>query len=260
MNITLTADVSVAARGGSGAHNRPGDPHMNFDMSRLRKSDQIIGASAIAFFIFLFFFHWYGVSASAGPVQFSTGGTGWQVFTNSRWIWLITIIVALLAVAIRSGVLNFESPVRLSLAVTVLGALSTLLILYRIFKHPTLDIPGAHAGIKLGIWLGLIAAGALTYGGYLSMQEESTSPGGGPQQAGSVPPGTPPIAGAPDSAPAPPAAPAASTPQSTPPVPPPAAPADPGVEPGPAPPAPPAAPSEPAGPPIPPPAAPPEQP
>ncbi len=234
---------------------------MNFDMRRLGKSDRIIGGSAIALFIFVFFFHWYGVSASAGPVQISSGGTGWQVFTNSRWIWLITIIVALLAVAIRSGALNFESPVQLSVVVTVLGAVSTLLILYRIFKHPTLDLPGAHAGIKIGIWLGLIAAGALTYGGYLAMQDEGTSLGAVRNQAGSAVAGMGSSSpGDPDPGPAAPAAPAAPATQDTPRVPPPAPPAVHPEEPGPAPPAPSAEPTEPAGPPIPPPAAPPAQP
>src|SRR6202035_720646 len=60
-----------------------------------------------------------------------------------------------------------------------LGALSTVLILYRIVHHPTANASfgsfHASVGIKLGIWLGLIAAMAVTYGGYLQMQEEGTS-------------------------------------------------------------------------------------
>ena len=233
---------------------------MNFDMSRLRRADKIIGGSAIAFFIFLFFFHWYGVTASAGAIQLSAGGTGWQVFTNSRWIWLITIVVALLAVAIRSGALQVESPVQLSVVVTVLGGVSTLLILYRIFKHPTLDVPGAHAGIKLGIWLGLISAGALTYGGYEAMRVEGTSLGDAREQAGAPVTGTgSPSPDTPDAAPPAPAPAATPAPESTPRVPPPATPAPHPEEPGPAPPAPSAEPVEPTGPPIPPPAAPPLQ-
>jgi hypothetical protein len=157
---------------------------MGFDISRLRRCDQIIGASAIAFFIFLFFFHWYGYSSNATSldgvnVGASFSANGWHTFTDSRWIWLITIIVALGAVAVASGALKFESPVQLSVVVTALGALSTLLILYRIIHHPTASASfgGFHAsvGIKIGIWLGLIAAAALTYGGYLAMQAEGTS-------------------------------------------------------------------------------------
>jgi hypothetical protein len=157
---------------------------MGFDISRLRRSDRIIGASSIFFFIFLFFFHWYGYSSNATSIDgvnvgASLSANGWHSFTNGRWIWLITIIVALVAVAVASGALKFESPVQLSVVVAALGALSTLLILYRIIHHPTASasFAGFHAsvGIKIGIWLGLIASAALTYGGYLGMQAEGTS-------------------------------------------------------------------------------------
>jgi hypothetical protein len=156
---------------------------MNFDASRLRRSDQIIGGSAIAFFIFLFFFHWYGGSSNTPLGSTSLGASGWKTFSNSRWIWLITIIVALVAVAVASGALSLKSPVQFSVLVAGLGALSTLLILYRIIHHPHGGVSGsiggvhysASYGIKIGIWLGLIASAALTYGGYLAMQSEGTS-------------------------------------------------------------------------------------
>jgi hypothetical protein len=155
---------------------------MSFDASRLRRADQIIGGSAIAFFIFLFFFHWYGGSASTGAlggVSISKGENGWHTFTNSRWVWLITILVALVAVARRAGVLSFQTPVSVSAIVGALGALSTILILYRIIHHPhgSESFGSVHAsyGIKIGIWLGLIAAAGLTYGAYLAMQDEGTS-------------------------------------------------------------------------------------
>ena len=90
---------------------------------------------------------------------------------------------ALGAVAVSAGVLEIKSPVQPGVLVAGLGALSTILILYRIFDHPSAGssgtIAGVHysasVGIKIGIWLGLIAALALTYGGYLAMQDEGTS-------------------------------------------------------------------------------------
>lgn len=157
---------------------------MSFDISRLRRADQIVGGGAIALFIFLFFFKWYGFSTNAPSiggvnVSGSISYSGWHTFTNSRWIWIITIIVALGAVAIRAGLLKLELPLQPGVLVAGLGALSTLLILYRILDHPSASASfgGVHTsvGIKIGIWLGLIAAGALTYGGYLSMQDEGTS-------------------------------------------------------------------------------------
>ncbi len=157
---------------------------MSFDISRLRRADQIVGGGAIAFFIFLFFFKWYGFSTNAPSiggvnVSGSISYSGWHTFTNSRWIWIITIIVALGAVAIRAGLLKLELPLQPGVLVAGLGALSTLLILYRILDHPSASASfgGVHTsvGIKIGIWLGLIAAAAITYGGYLAMQAEGTS-------------------------------------------------------------------------------------
>jgi hypothetical protein len=155
---------------------------MGFDISRLRRSDQIMGGGAIAFFIFLFFFKWYGVSSSGAGiagVNLNVTRSGWDTFTNSRWIWLITIIVALGAVLVTATQAKIELPVKPGVIVAALGALSTALILYRIIHHPTASASfgnfHASVGIKIGIWLGLIAAAVTTYGGYLAMHEEGTS-------------------------------------------------------------------------------------
>jgi hypothetical protein len=160
--------------------------------NRLRRCDQIVAISAILLFVFVFFFKWYGVSttSSVGGVSFSASASGWQAFTNSRWIWLITIIVALAAVVIASGAWRPQRPIPLGAIVTGLGALSTLVIFFRIVHHPTAGTSGsiegvqfsATAGIKIGIWLGLLAAIGITYGGYLTMQQEGglQSVAGGP--------------------------------------------------------------------------------
>ncbi len=85
--------------------------------------------------------------------------------------------------AISAGVLELNSTVQRGLLVAGLGALSSILIVYRILDHPSAGTSGtisgvhysASVGIKIGIWLGLIAALGLTYGGYLGMQDEGTS-------------------------------------------------------------------------------------
>lgn len=209
---------------------------MNFDISRLRRSDQIIGGGAIVFFIFMFFFKWLGFSSSTPLGGGSFSSNGWNSFHNSRWIWLITIIVALGSVAISAGMLKLESPVQLSVIVAGLGALSTALILYRIFKHPSGGqsgtVAGVHYGysygIKIGIWLGLIAAAAVTYGGYLGMQAEGTSIADVRGQASEAlsnltsSAGTGSGGGSAEAAPPPPAP---SAPPAGPPIPPPASPA-----------------------------------
>jgi hypothetical protein len=165
---------------------------MDFDISRLRRADQIIGGGAIALFIFMFFFKWYGVSSnvtSIAGLNINVSRTGWETFTNSRWIWLLTIIAALAAVLLVATQRKLELPLKPGAIVAGLGAVSTGLILYRILHHPTASASigsfHASAGIKLGIWLGLIAAAAITYGGYLAMQEDAA-----PARAADEPPGT----------------------------------------------------------------------
>jgi hypothetical protein len=157
---------------------------MSFDISRLPRSDRIVGVGAIALFIFLFFFKWYGYTSNAPSIagvgiSSSYSIDGWHSFTNSRWIWLITIVVALGAVALSAGALKLRSPVQAGVIVAGLGALSTLTILFRIVHHPTASASfgGFHVsiGIKIGIWLGLVAAALITYGGYLAMRDEGTS-------------------------------------------------------------------------------------
>jgi hypothetical protein len=158
---------------------------MTFDISRLRRADQIVGVSAIAFFIFLFFFKWFGGSVSGtlptGTISSGVSWTGWHTFTNSRWLWLLTIIVALGSVVLVAGQGKLEIPIAPGSVVAGLGALSALFILYRIIHHPSAatSFGGVTAsyGIKIGIWLGLIAALGITYGGYLQMQEQDASTG-----------------------------------------------------------------------------------
>jgi formate hydrogenlyase subunit 3/multisubunit Na+/H+ antiporter MnhD subunit len=56
----------------------------------------------------------------------------------------------------------------LSAIVSGLGALCTLLVLYRVL----ISHPFSHAQVKFGAWLGLISCALIAYGGYRAMSEE----------------------------------------------------------------------------------------
>jgi hypothetical protein len=152
--------------------------------SRLRHADWLVAAGALALLIFMFLLDWYGGSVTGLlPGSHITGATlsstGWETFTASRWIWLATIVAAFgsLAVAIASDGKGREGPLQPSAIVAGLGAVSTALVLYRIVHHPGPSASGggvrASYGIKLGIWLGLVATLTITLGGYLGVQEEN---------------------------------------------------------------------------------------
>jgi hypothetical protein len=149
------------------------------DTDRLSTGEKVAGGSAVLLFIFMFF-DWFKVEVSgAGFVGGSLGGNAWEWFSWIDLLMLLTVIVVLAVVVIRLSDAVFEPPVSLNAVVAVLGGLSVLFILYRI-----IDPPGASesfggvsvdVGRQIGVFLGLLAAAGITYGGYRAMQEEGTS-------------------------------------------------------------------------------------
>jgi hypothetical protein len=154
------------------------------DLDKLGVGEKIAAASAIALFIFMFF-DWFTAEVSASGGAFSAsaseGGSAWDALDNIP-IFLMIAIIAVLAVAVlRLTDASFEPPFPASTAVAVLGAISVLLILYRIIDPPgggnfgniSVDVSPA-----FGIFISLIAAAGITYGGYRAMEEEGVSFGG----------------------------------------------------------------------------------
>jgi hypothetical protein len=190
------------------------------DVDKLSTGEKIAGGSAVLLFIFMFF-DWFTVEISGGSGLFSAsaaaGGSAWDALDFIPIILIVTILAAIGVAALRLTDAAFEPPFPPNVAVTVLGGLSVLLILFRIIDPPGVgSVPGlsVDVGPALGIFLGLIAAAGITYGGYRAMQEEGASfgdtadrfsgggPGGGAPAAQTPPPPPP---QAPPAPPAPPA-------------------------------------------------------
>jgi hypothetical protein len=181
---------------------------MQMDVNKLNTGEKIAGVSAVLLFIFMFF-TWFGVEVS-GSGGFSgevpgAGGSAWDALDFIPIVLVVTIVVALINVFLRLSDSEYEPPISMNVAVTVLGALSTLLVLFRIIDPPSFGSFGGvsvDGTLEIGIFLGLITAAGIAYGGYRGMQEEGSTfsgtadklSGGGPG-AGSPPPpsaGTPP--------------------------------------------------------------------
>jgi hypothetical protein len=178
------------------------------DITRLRQGEKIAGVSAILLFIFMFF-DWFGLKVSGGGVSVSSaaGGNAWDSLDVIPIILIIAILAVLAMVVVRANNMEVDLPVSLSVIATALAALGTLLILYRIINPPDFGTSG-FGGVsvdttrKLGVFLGLIAAAAMTYGSWRTMEEEGTSfgdaadrLGGGGSGGGDVRRGPPPDAG-----------------------------------------------------------------
>jgi uncharacterized membrane protein YhaH (DUF805 family) len=144
------------------------------DVDRLSTGEKIAGVSAILLFIFMFF-DWFTVSASNEFVSVSVGGSAWDALDVIPIILLVAIVAAIGVAVVRLTDADFEPELSMNAVVSILGIVSVLLILYRIVNPPDADFSGISVDPALGIFLGLIAAAGIAYGGYRAMQEEGAS-------------------------------------------------------------------------------------
>jgi hypothetical protein len=136
------------------------------DTTKLTTGDIVAGVGGIVLLISLFL-PWYG--ASAGGV--SVTGSGWEVLGFIDILLFLIAVVAIAVVAARAaGRLPADVPA--SVVLLGLGALAVLLVLFRLVDIPGGDVPdGVDLSRKLGIFIALIGAAAVAYGGWRTNAE-----------------------------------------------------------------------------------------
>jgi hypothetical protein len=152
-------------------------------LNRLKRGEAIALLAAMALFVFMFL-SWYGseISGQAGKIDFGdgagAGGSAWATLEGISLILMLTIVVTIGAGLLALLDSGWKPAIPPSAAVAVLGGLSFLLILLRIVFPPdfgTLGGIAVNATLELGIFLGLIAAAGIAYGGYRAMGQRGTS-------------------------------------------------------------------------------------
>ena len=208
------------------------------DVNRLSRGEQIAGIAAVLLLIDMFL-NWYGanlndqLSQAAKRFGVDTHVNAWQAFSTTDILIFVACVVTLIMVGVQ--VMGSQVPVSLPMIAAALGGLTTLIILWRIVNQPG---DNDLVNVDYGAYIGLVLAGAMTYGAIQSGEGLEM-----PARAAPAAPAAPAAAGAGavgDPAPPPPApdpAPRSPTPDPTP------APA-----PEPAPPSPPQPGDDPAGP------------
>lgn len=148
------------------------------DLDKLSSGEKITGVASVLLFIFMFF-DWFYAEVTIGASGASEGVNAWDALD---WIpiWLVvTIVAALLVAVLRLTDAGYEPPVPANAIVAILGGVSFLLILYRIVDPPgaSASAPGISfdVGPEFWIFVSLVCAGAIAYGGYRAMQEEGAS-------------------------------------------------------------------------------------
>lgn len=167
-------------------------------MDNLRTGEKIAGASGVALILIMFIFDWFSVSAEGG-VGPSFGGNAWEVFGGIDIVLFLAALAGIGLAIMAASQSQVDIPVALSAITAGLGGLATLLVIYRIIDPPdggfgdVIDVSRS-----IGVFLGLIAAAGITYGGWVAMQEEGASfagPGdrlGDPTTGTDAPPPPPP--------------------------------------------------------------------
>jgi hypothetical protein len=152
------------------------------DLTRLTQGEKIAAVSGIALILIMFIFKWFGLKVGVtgfGSVEGSRNAWGSYGFIDI--VLFITVVAAVGLAAIKASEAEAGLPVAASAIVAGLGALSVVLIIISIISPPDFgagDISGVDHTRKIGVWLGLIAAIGIAYGGWRAMQEEGTSFGG----------------------------------------------------------------------------------
>jgi hypothetical protein len=148
-------------------------------IDNLSRGERVSAVSAVLLFAFMFF-DWFGVEVSgvpgfSGEVTGGGAGSAWDALSVIPLFLMLAIVLALGVAVVRATEADLEPPISMNAIVAAAGALAVLLILFRILFPPDFASFGGvdvDATLKLGIFLGLLAAGGIAYGGYSAMREE----------------------------------------------------------------------------------------
>lgn len=165
------------------------------DASRLNTGEKIAGVSGVLLLIIMFAFDWFTIDVGGGFADISVGGNAWDTMEFIRFVILLAALSGIALAAIAASQSSVDLPVAMSAVTAGIGILAVVLIIYRILSPPdggAGDLVDVGRGI--GVYLGLIAAGGVAYGGWAAMQEEGSSTGGPADRVGGD---APPPSGAP---------------------------------------------------------------
>jgi hypothetical protein len=153
------------------------------DTNRIGPGEMVAAIAALLLLIVMFIFSWFSLDASGQGEVFltaasDTGFNAWESFGFIDIVLFVTILVAIGGALVTANATSVNTPVAVSAITAGLGILSFLLILFRIIDTPSFGIPEnefVSVGRGIGVWIGLVLAGAIAYGGWRAMEDEGIS-------------------------------------------------------------------------------------
>jgi hypothetical protein len=142
--------------------------------TRVNVGELLSAVSALLLLAVMFATKWYGVAGVPDPSYArpatSTAENGFNGLTDIRWVILATILAAIGSVFLHASQREHGTKTDTSRVVAALGALTALLLIYRVL----IDLPGDGKVLdqKLGAFLGLLCALGIAWGGYESIVQQ----------------------------------------------------------------------------------------
>jgi uncharacterized membrane protein len=139
---------------------------------RIHTGEIISAVSALVLAPLIFAVEWYGAVGLPRATRsgLTTAENAWTVLTNLRWLMLLTVFVAVGTVVLHATQSTHGSKTDTGWLVTLLGGLTMVLLGYRVLINP----PNPHGivDVKVGGYLGLLAALGIAVGGLETWREE----------------------------------------------------------------------------------------
>lgn len=153
------------------------------DTSRLGAGEMIAAAGGIALLIVMFL-PWYGVDVNFAGTSVSESANAWEALGFIDILLFLCAVAAVGLVAARATG-NLPEDVPWPVLLVGAGALALLLVLFRLLDIPAPDVPAAAEdsvdfGREIGLFLALIAAAAIAYGGWRANAERTSGAAPGP--------------------------------------------------------------------------------
>jgi hypothetical protein len=138
-------------------------------------------AAVSGFLLVLFMFlPWFGFSADFEGVgsSGSVNGNFWEVSSFlDVLLFLVGAVAVAAALAQAAGAMPANLPAPAGTIVLAAGALAVLIVLFRLLLPPDGGIDELEVSRKIGVFLGLIAAAGVAFGGYTAMNERGSGTG-----------------------------------------------------------------------------------
>lgn len=158
------------------------------ETGKLGVGEMIAAVCAVALFVFMFL-PWYGVDGVTGIDVGTFGGSAsaWEALTVVDLVLFVVCVVVVGVVLIDATESQVDLPRPPGQMIAVAGALAFVLIVFRLIVAPGVDTGGfdvdVDVGREIGLFLALLAAAGIAYGGWRATEQESPPRGAPPDAA-----------------------------------------------------------------------------